>query len=122
MRICAVVPFEQGCTPSICADAASRGLGGILRVAGISRMKKLIHAPKLSPPLQSRICWRKDLAVPHESLWGRLNKLSLLNQIAGKEVEQLLMDKNRPREHSYSRGWDAGDLRVRARYDEGKLR
>jgi hypothetical protein len=85
-------------------------------------MRVLTHSPRLRPPIDPRICWRKDLAVPHESLWGRLHKLSLLNQIAGRDIEQLMFDKCRPREHSYSKGWDAGDLRVRASYDEEKLR
>jgi len=25
------------------------------------------------------LCWRQDLAVPHESLWRRVNKLEVLN-------------------------------------------
>jgi hypothetical protein len=46
----------------------------------------------------------------------------MLNQIAGRGLAELFRDPTLKREPSYSRGWDAGDLRVMACYDRQKIK
>jgi hypothetical protein len=76
------------------------------------------HSPRVFSP---RICRRRDLAVPHESLWGRWNKLELFNRASGPEIQKYLRDPKAARELSWDRSAEPGDSRVAGILDARKL-
>lgn len=85
-------------------------------------MRTLSLSPQVSSRPSPRICWRSDLTVPHESLWSRLHKVALLNQIAGRDLESLFFDSSVERVRAYDRGWAMGDLSVIGCFDREKIR
>lgn len=76
------------------------------------------HAPRNSP---TRICWRPDLAVPHESLWCRWNKLELFNRATREDISEYLRNPEAIRERCWERSADPGDSRVQGVLDGKKL-
>lgn len=87
---------------------------------------KLTALPSFGRGTCVRYCWREDWCVPHESLWCRLHKFSVLNVISGKEAHTLLRTTPRGRRHHgfpESKRHRRGDLRVRGDiWDEHKIR
>jgi hypothetical protein len=92
-----------------------------------SRVNKSMRTLAISPrhrPRQdaARVCTRKDLAVPHESLWCRCNKLEVFNRAESMDVRDYLRRSGAVRERAWERGAEAGDCRVIGVLDERKLR
>lgn len=85
-------------------------------------MKSIAVSPRHTPrKLAPRICWRRDLAVPHESLWSRWNKLELFNRATCRDIQGYLRSPGATREHAWERSAEAGDSRVRGVLDRVKL-
>lgn len=85
-------------------------------------MRAIAVSPRHRPrPEPARVCWRKDLAVPHESLWCRCNKLEVFNRADSEDIRGDLRDPRAVRELAYERGAVAGDSRVAGILDHKKL-
>lgn len=68
-----------------------------------------------------RVCWRGDLAVPHESLWSRVRKFGALNGTYGSELMALFKDPAKPRDRSYDGSVPVSDLRAAATLNHEEL-
>lgn len=81
-----------------------------------------IDQQRTRPICQKSLCWRQDLAVPHESIWCRLNKMELLNRAKLKLLEDELRNPRIVRNATYARGWANCDLLVLGFRDREKLK
>lgn len=76
------------------------------------------HPKRISSPT---VCWRRDLAIPHESLWGRWNKLELFNRSTGQDIRAYLRAPQATRELAWERSAEPGDSRVQGVLNGKKL-
>lgn len=86
-------------------------------------MSKLFAFPESrSPRGTPRLCWREDLTITSESLWGRINKLMALNRICGKDIHGFIRNTSLSPRRSYSRSWQSGETRIAKPYSVSFLR